>query len=80
VLALVVGSGMRMVLAGIIVGLVASLASSRLMASLLYRVGTTDPLTFAVVTTAIGVVALAASVIPAWRAMRLDPMANLRSG
>jgi putative ABC transport system permease protein len=74
----VLGQGARVTLAGIAIGVVASLSLSRLMAAMLYGVTATDPLTFAAVVALLLAVALLACWIPARRAMRVDPMATLR--
>ena len=78
VLRLVVGEGARLAAAGVAVGLAASLAITRLLSSLLFGVTATDPVTFAALAVLLTVVALAASYIPARRAMRLDPNIALR--
>ena len=78
-LRLVLGHGVKMALVGIATGVVAALALTRLMSSLLFGVSATDPLTFAGVATLLTVVALFTSYIPARRAMRIDPMVALRS-
>jgi len=78
VLRLVVGQGARAALLGIAVGVAAALALTRLMASLLFGVSAADPLTFMSVALLLTLVALAASYIPARRAMRVDPMVALR--
>lgn len=70
--------GMKLVLIGLALGLATSLALTRLMASLLYRVSSTDALTFGAVTVLLTLVALAACYIPARRAIRVDPTAALR--
>jgi predicted permease len=74
----VLGEGARMAVIGVGIGLATAFALTRLMARLLYGVSATDPLTFAVVAALLMLVALAACYIPAWRAMRLDPMVALR--
>jgi putative ABC transport system permease protein len=79
VLSLVVRQGMIPVLVGLVVGLLAAFAATRVMQNLLFEVQPTDPMTFATITVLLGAVALAASVIPAWRAARLDPVEALRS-
>ncbi|HEY2459385.1 MAG TPA: ABC transporter permease [Candidatus Acidoferrum sp.] len=79
VMRLVVGHGLKLVLIGIATGLAAALGLTRLMASLLYGVSPTDPLTFTGVAILLALSALAACYIPARRAMRTDPMVSLRS-
>jgi putative ABC transport system permease protein len=78
VLRLVLGYGAKMSLIGVAVGIAASLALTRLMAKLLFNVSAYDPLTFAAVACLLISVALAASYIPARRAMRVDPIVALR--
>ena len=79
VLRLVVGQGMRPVVLGIVVGAALAAAGSRLLSSLVFGIGTTDPVTFALVPLVLGAVALAASVIPARRATRVEPTKALQS-
>jgi predicted permease len=78
VLRLILGEGMKMAGIGVAIGLVAAFGLTRLMASLLFGVSATDPLTFTVVALLLSAVALAACYIPARRAMRVDPMVALR--
>ena len=78
VLGMVLASAMGMALAGIVAGAALTMGATRLMQGLLYGVSATDPITFASVAAVLGGVALAASVIPAWRATKVDPMVVLR--
>ena len=78
VLAIVISQGLRLVGIGIVTGIVAGVALTHLMSSLLFGVSPTDPLTFVAVALLLTFVALAACYIPARRAMRVDPMVALR--
>ncbi len=78
VLGLVLRQSATLVIAGVAIGIVACFAITRLMSSLLFGVTARDPATFIGVPVLIVLVALAASYIPARRAMRLDPMEALR--
>ena len=78
VMRLVLGHGARLALAGVAIGLVASLALTRVMASLLFQVRATDPATYIGVALLLTAVALAACYIPARRAMKVDPIVALR--
>jgi len=79
VLRLIVGEGMMVGAIGIGAGLAGALALSRVLASLVFDVPVRDPLTYAAVAAALTLVALAACVIPARKASRVDPMIALRS-
>jgi predicted permease len=79
VLRLVVGQGMRPVVLGIVIGVALAGAASRLLASLVFGVGTRDPVTFVAVPAVLAVVAIAASVVPARRAVRVEPTKALQS-
>lgn len=78
VLRLVLGEGLTVGLAGILVGLAAALGLTRLMSSLLFGVSASDPVTFVVTSVALLLVALAACYMPGRRAMKVDPMIALR--
>ena len=78
VLRMIVFQGMRTALIGVAVGLAAALALGRVLASLLYGVRASDPATYAAVAALLCVVALAASLLPAMRAARIDPVRTLR--
>jgi len=79
ILRLVLGQGLRVAAVGLGVGLILGLGLSRVMASALVGVSATDPVTFTVVPAILGLVALAATVIPARRAARYDPAVVLRA-
>jgi predicted permease len=78
VLYLIVGQGARLALVGVAAGLLGALALTQLMSSLLYGVGAADPATYIGVALLLVVVAIAASYVPARRAMRVDPVVALR--
>jgi predicted permease len=79
VLRLVLAGGVQLIIAGLTGGILAALALTRLLGSLIYGVSTSDPFTFAAVTFGLAGVAIAACVIPAARATRIDPAAALRA-
>jgi putative ABC transport system permease protein len=79
ILRLVVGESMATVGIGIIAGALAAVGLSRFLASLLYAVRPDDPTTFVAISCLIAAVALAASLVPARRAMRVDPAGTLRA-
>jgi predicted permease len=78
VMRLILGEGVRMALVGVITGIIAALALTRLIASQLFGVTSHDPLTFAAVAILLTVVALLACYVPARRAVRVDPLVALR--
>jgi predicted permease len=78
IIGLVIRQGMALAGIGIILGLAGAAALTRVMASLLFAVSARDVATFATVPALLLVVAFAATVIPAWRATRVDPMVALR--
>jgi predicted permease len=78
IIGLVVRQGMQLVGIGIAAGLAGALGLTRVMNSLLFGVSTTDALSFATAPALLAAVAFAATIIPAWRATRVDPMVALR--
>ncbi len=78
VLRLVVAEGMKPALLGIAIGAAGALVTARLIEKLVFGVKAYDPLTLVVVATALLAVSIVASLLPAWRAARLDPVAVLR--
>ncbi|HVI70992.1 MAG TPA: FtsX-like permease family protein, partial [Pyrinomonadaceae bacterium] len=79
VLKLIAVQGMKLTFIGVALGVLGSFVLTRLMKSLLFGVGTTDPVTFSLVPVLLAVVSLAACYIPARRATRVDPLIALRS-
>jgi len=78
VLRMILGESLRLAAFGVVAGLIAAFALTRVLASLLYGVSATDPLTFASMAILLTLVALLASWIPAHRATRVDPLVALR--
>ena len=79
VLRMVLREGLQLSLVGVACGIVAALALARLLASFLYGVSATDPLTYALVAIALSLTAALASLLPALRATRVDPAISLRA-
>jgi putative ABC transport system permease protein len=78
VMKMILGHGMGLTLAGVALGLIASLALTRVMSSLLFDISATDPSTFVVISLLLMCVAFLASYVPARKATRVDPMIALR--
>jgi putative ABC transport system permease protein len=78
ILRLVIGSGMKIVAIGIVIGLLLSLGLGRLLGAFLYGVSSTDPATLAGVAIVVNIVALFANYFPARRAMKINPITALR--
>jgi predicted permease len=78
ILNLVIRQGVQLTVIGIIIGLAGAAALTRVVSSLLFNTHAYDPVTFIAVPTLLAAVALAATIIPAWRATRVDPMVALR--
>jgi putative ABC transport system permease protein len=79
ILKMVIGQGMILTLVGIVVGLLTAFLITRGMSSLLYGVTATDPLTFIAVSVLMFIVAVAANLIPALKATKVDPLLALRN-
>lgn len=77
-IALVIREGVLLAMAGLIVGTIAALSLTRVISGLLYGVSSTDPLTFAIVSGLLLLIALGASYLPARQAAHVDPMIALR--
>jgi putative ABC transport system permease protein len=76
---MVLGQSGRLVVTGVVAGLVLALAGARVLEGLLYGVKASDPVTFALVPVSLGVVALVAAALPARRATRVDPIVAMRA-
>lgn len=79
VVKMVVGRGLALATAGVVVGVAGALGLTRLLTSWLWDVSPTDPATFFGTSVTMIIVALAACLVPAWRATRVDPVESLRS-
>jgi putative ABC transport system permease protein len=77
--AMVIRQGMMLAAAGLAIGLPSAWLLSRVLSSLLFEISPRDPITFAVVAAVLGIVALLACALPAWRVTRVDPLKVLRA-
>ena len=75
---MIVGEGMALTTAGVVIGLAGAFALTRVLSSLLFEVSATDPYSFIGISLLLGLVALLANYIPARRATKVDPMIALR--
>ena len=78
VLTMVIGEAGRLIVLGVAAGLLLALATTRFVSSFVFGLTPTDPLTLALASAMLAVVALGAAMLPAWRATRTDPMNALR--
>ena len=78
-LAQIVRQGLGLTSAGIVLGIAGSLAAARVMSGLLYETSASDPWLLSAATAVFVLVALGASVVPAWRASRVDPMVSMKT-
>ena len=79
-MATVVGSALRLASAGVVLGTLGALMLTDLLSTLLFGIEPTDPVTFAIVAASLTLVAVVASLVPAWSATRADPMEALHRG
>jgi ABC-type antimicrobial peptide transport system permease subunit len=79
VLRLVLGNGLALALIGIVLGLGLALIAGRFMQTMLYGVGAADPATFISVAVMLTIVAILSSLVPAWRATRVNPVVALKT-
>ena len=75
---MIVFEGMKPTLLGVTLGTIGALALARLLSTLVYGVRPTDPITFVAVAALLAIVALFASIVPAYRAAKVNPMVALR--
>jgi putative ABC transport system permease protein len=78
VLSLVLIRGLKLSVSGMVIGIAGAFALTRVIASLLFEVSATDPLMFAIIAAVLTLVALASCFVPAYKAIRIDPMIALR--
>jgi ABC-type antimicrobial peptide transport system permease subunit len=78
IIRLVLSGGVRFAVMGLGIGLAGAWAATRLLEAMLFEVRTTDPSIYIAMAGAVALVTMAASVIPAWRASRIDPIEALR--
>jgi ABC-type antimicrobial peptide transport system permease subunit len=76
---LVLREGLTLAAVGLVIGLAGALALTQTMSTLLYQVSAFDPVTFAAIAGVAVIVSLAACLVPAWRALRVDPITALRA-
>ena len=76
---LVLGQAARLVVTGLVLGLIGAALLTRLLSTMLFEITPTDPVTYAMVAGVLALTAVAACQIPAWRATRVDPLTALRS-
>jgi ABC-type antimicrobial peptide transport system permease subunit len=79
IIGVVLRYGLSVLLAGVVLGATAAVFSVRLVSNLLFGVKAWDPLALVVVVGALAAAAIAASILPAWKATRIDPLITLRS-
>ena len=78
VIGLVLARGFKLVVSGMVIGFAGALALSRVIESLLFEVSTIDPVMFAIMAAVLAAVAMLSCFLPAYRAVRIDPMIALR--
>jgi ABC-type antimicrobial peptide transport system permease subunit len=78
ILGSVIGEGLRLTIAGLVIGVALSLLAGRAIGSLLFGVTPTDPSTYAGVIVVLAAASLSACYVPAWRASRVEPVEALR--